>query len=83
VRLSTYVNDSFAPTWTDGACILKAKEFLNPGFSFAVFDYDGSPDQNICQRYIVKVSESDFVSGAINYPAVDALTSMRFTLTRQ
>lgn len=75
------ISDTYTPTWSTGGCTAKAKDLINPGFAFAMWDEDTLADDVIITKSTVTVSETNFQNGG-GMLSVNG-TSVSFQFTKQ
>lgn len=75
--------NTLSPSWSTGGCVMRARDLIQTGFSFRVFDIDIAADDPITQTYEFKLGEGTFVSGTSTQTNIDGLNSITFSFTRR
>jgi hypothetical protein len=75
--------NTFAPTWSTGGCVMKARDLIQTGFGFRVFDIDIAADDPITGSYNFTLVEGTFVAGTSTQMNLDGLNSITFTFSRR
>lgn len=77
------VMDSYAPTWSTGGCVMKAKDLMSVGYAIQVWDEDLSSNDPISGKGTIVAKESDLIAGSTDLTAMPTLITMKVAYQKQ